>query len=60
MTLYIKVSRDKYELPEAVAENAHELARMCGVSANTIYSQISHSAKIGRWCSYRKIVVEDD
>ena len=31
MTLYMKVTRDEYELPVAVAETKAELARMLGV-----------------------------
>ena len=29
MVLYIKVSKDEYELPEMVAPTATELARLC-------------------------------
>lgn len=39
--LWLKISSDKYELPLAVADSAVELARMCGITANTIYSQMS-------------------
>ncbi len=39
--LWLKISSDKYELPLAVADSAVELARMCGVTAGTIYSQMS-------------------
>ena len=60
MTLYIKVTNDRYELPMAVADTAHELAKMCGVTPNNIYSQISHAKSKGRWCSYQKVEVEDE
>ena len=36
MTLYMKVTRDKYELPVAVAESKSELARMLGVTPSAI------------------------
>ena len=36
MTVYMKITQDKYELPEAIAENIGELARMGGVSWRTI------------------------
>ena len=39
--IWMKVSSDKFELPEAVADTAVELAKLCGVTANGIYSQIS-------------------
>ena len=31
MTVYMRVSRDKYELPDAVSESIVELANLCGV-----------------------------
>lgn len=39
--LWLKVSGDRYELPLAVADTAAELAKLCGVTVNTIYSQMS-------------------
>ena len=39
--VWLKVSSDKYELPLAVADTAVELATLCGVTVNTIYSQMS-------------------
>ena len=36
MTLYIKVTKDRYELPVAVAESKSELARMLGVTPSAI------------------------
>jgi len=40
--VYIKVTRDKYRLPVAVADTAKELAELCGTNVNVIYSSISH------------------
>ena len=40
MTIYMRVSRDKYELPEAVSESIIELANICGVSWRTIYRAV--------------------
>lgn len=59
MTLYMKVSKDKYELPLAIADNAQELASMCGVTVGTIFSQISRS-KTGRRSPYHKVEIEED
>lgn len=39
--LWLKVSGDRYELPLAVADTAAELAKICGVTVSTIYSQMS-------------------
>jgi len=36
MTLYIKVTKDRYELPVAVAESKSELARILRVDPSTI------------------------
>jgi hypothetical protein len=41
LMLYIKTTLDKYEFPIAVADSAAELAKMLGVKADTVYSQIS-------------------
>lgn len=54
--LYIKVSRDKYELPVAVAETAGELARMLGVSEGMIRSRISNAKKGYRGKSVYRLV----
>lgn len=60
MILYIRISKDKYELPIAVAETVQELANMCGVTRNTIYTMMSRYGALGKWCPYRKVEVEDD
>ena len=41
MALYMMVTKDKYELPLAVAGSATELSRMTGVPEMQIYSQAS-------------------
>lgn len=38
MIIWLKVSKDKYELPVDVADSAQELARKYGIKANTIHS----------------------
>lgn len=58
--LYILVSKDKLELPLAVADSPAELGRMIGVSKSTIDSSISHAKRKGKWCRYIKVKVEDD
>ena len=55
MTLYIKTTSDKYELPIAVETSAALLARRLGLKSNSI----------GWMCNkqihgFHKIVVEDD
>lgn len=43
MTLYLEVTKDKYELPLAVADSIAELAKMRMVTRSTI------DANISRW-----------
>lgn len=52
MKLYLAITRDKYELPLAVADSPNELARMCGVKPNNVSSAISNwkSGKRRRSC----------
>ena len=60
MTIYMKVTKDRYSLPVAVADSPKELAALCGVSPNAIYLGLSHE-KRGDWKSpYVKVVVDDD
>lgn len=42
MIVYMKVTRDKYELPIAVADSVRELSRMTGTTENSIWSNITH------------------
>lgn len=59
MILYIMVTRDKYELPLAVADTAAELASMVGVTTNAVLSGISKTRK-GKLKKSRYIRVEVD
>ena len=59
MTLWLCITLDQYELPTAVADTSYELARLCGVSKNTIISSVSHSKKYGYRSRYIKVEVED-
>lgn len=60
MTIYMKVSKDKYELPVAVASSAQELARMCNTTANAIRSAINHTKSRGGNSVYVRVTVEDE
>ena len=46
MIVYMKVTRDEYELPIAIADTVGELARMTGASKETIFSNISPSPEV--------------
>ena len=54
MTLYMKSTNDNLDLPIAVADSCAELARMLGLSLNSVYSMISKEIS-----GFHKIEVED-
>lgn len=58
--LWLKVSNDEYELPEAVAGSANELARVLGITENAIYSSMSQSKKYGYKQRFIRVVIEED
>lgn len=58
--VYMKITRDKFELPVAVAETEKELAIICGVRTGTIKRIIHKSKMRGHKCSYIKVIVEED
>lgn len=55
MILWLKVTKDEYQLPLAVADTAAELARMTGVKPDSLYAMRCHGVK-----EYIKVEVEDD
>jgi len=55
MTLYLKTTQDKYELPIAVADTAAELAKILGTSPGVVWSSISHKRK-----GWYRVEVEDE
>ena len=61
MTLWMKVSDDKYELPEAVADSVNELAEMLHISPMTIYGCIN-KLKHGKikYTTYKRIEVDEN
>ena len=59
MKLYLKVSKDKYELPQAVAGSLQELARMCGMNPKSVSNQY-YNGRCGRLKQPRFISVEVD
>lgn len=51
--VYIKISQDKYQFIEAIADSLDELAKMVGSTKNSIASSISH--KYGK---YEKVEID--
>lgn len=60
MTLYMKITRDKYELPLAVADSPRELAKLLGVHKAAIYHSIKKQEMPGRRKSYIAVDIKDD
>lgn len=48
MWLYTATTADEYEFPIYVADSAAELAKVLGLSSNSVSSQISHQSKNDR------------
>lgn len=59
-TVWMKVSSDKYELPEVIADSAVELAKMLNVSANSISSSIQHARVRGSRTVYKKVMIDEE
>ena len=55
MTLFMKVTRDRYELPLAVAQTQAELARIVGVDETAVSKGLRNENS-----AYKKVEVEDD
>lgn len=53
--IWMKVSIDKYELPEMVAESREELAEILGVKPKSISEDMSRAKRKGMKCSYIKV-----
>ena len=58
MTLYIRTTADKYELPIAVADSPNELAQMLGIKKESVYRRYWSKCPSPHW--YKVEVEEDD
>lgn len=59
MKLYLRVTDDEYEFPIAIADTKTELARMCGVTYETIRACLCRARK-GKYNSVYKEVEVDE
>ena len=57
MFVYMKVTRDRYELPVAVADTGEELAKLCGVSIHNVYNAIRIARLLGHNCQYVRVEI---
>ena len=60
MTVYMKISKDEYELPEAIADSAAELAKLLGVKEQSIFDSVRHSKSRGHRGQYVKVEIGDE
>ena len=59
--VWMKVTKDKYQLPVAVADSPGELAEMCGIKKATMQSWMSHARTKEQWrrCPYIRVEWEE-
>ena len=58
--VYMKVTKDRFELPIVVADSAYELARLCGVNVSTIMHSVStQSKRVVKNSQYKRVWVSD-
>lgn len=60
MFVYMKVTRDRYELPVAVADTGDELAKLCGVSIHNVYNAIRKARLLGHNCQYVRVDIGEE
>lgn len=60
MVLWMKISNDEFELPEAVADTSIELAKMCGINKNGVLVAISNAKRRKCKCQYLKIEIDEE
>jgi len=58
--IWMKVTKDELELPEAVAGSALELAEILGIKENTIYKAMNRAKNRGEKCRFIRVKCEDD
>jgi hypothetical protein len=58
--LYIKVTKDKYELPLYVTGTAREMAKHEGTTESAVFSSISHYEHGKCNSQYRRVYLEGD
>lgn len=55
MYVYMKVTKDRYEFPLAIADSIPKLAEMIGVKTQAIYDSMHHAKKRGHRTQYIKV-----
>lgn len=61
MIVWMLVTKDKYQLPIAIADTSKELAKICGVSNRTVISgALRDKSGAVKKSRYIKVVVDDN
>lgn len=60
MTVYMAVSKDRFELPIAIADSAVELARMLGVNEHTVYKSVWLAETKGKYSKYLRLELNEE
>ena len=60
MYVYMKVTKDRFELPLAVADTGAELAKICGTSEKNVYNAIRKARLCGHKCQYVRVELEGE
>jgi hypothetical protein len=60
MILWMKVTRDKYELPLVVAQSLSEMSRITGRAPCTILNNAKRAVDRGGRSQYIRVEVDDD
>lgn len=55
---WLKVTKDKFELPLCVADSREELAQMCGIAVNSLDHTLHMAKKNNSQTGYKKVLKE--
>ncbi len=59
--VWMQVTRDKYELPVAVADTAVELARIVGTNSNNVRSAVAHVNRGDKkWSRFVRVEIDEN
>lgn len=56
--VYMMITKDKFELPLAIADSAEELAKMVGVLPSGVYSGARNAQKGKRKSKYIRVLID--
>ena len=59
MTIWIKVSADKYEFIEEMGDSVAILARKLHMNPQSIMRAVWKEKKTGKWTPYKKVVIDE-